>query len=154
MSDVKYCIVDLDGTLADLTHRLHLVRQPKPDWDLFYQLAGEDSVNEWCRILINAMRSFGYPVLLVSARPASITKMTQDWLEKHYVEYDDLILLRGEKDYTKDDDLKMAWLKEFGKEKILFVVDDRRRVVDMWRQAGLVCLQCYDWEEYKKPKAI
>ncbi|WP_436197642.1 phosphatase domain-containing protein [Piscirickettsia salmonis] len=25
---------------------------------------------------------------------------------------------------------------------ILFVIDDRRQVVDMWRRRGIVCLQC------------
>jgi predicted kinase len=38
---------------------------------------------------------------------------------------------------------------------IAFVVDDRPRVVEMWRQRGLTCLQCRDWEERKKPgKAV
>jgi hypothetical protein len=33
------------------------------------------------------------------------------------------------------------------------VVDDRQRVVDMWREEGLTCLQCYAWKEFKrKPK--
>jgi hypothetical protein len=31
---------------------------------------------------------------------------------------------------------------ENGKDKILFVVADRSRVVEMWRSEGLVCLQC------------
>jgi hypothetical protein len=26
--------------------------------------------------------------------------------------------------------------------KVLFVVEDRNRVVEMWREEGLVCLQC------------
>jgi hypothetical protein len=28
------------------------------------------------------------------------------------------------------------------KTKVLFVVEDRSRVVEMWRAEGLVCLQC------------
>jgi hypothetical protein len=28
------------------------------------------------------------------------------------------------------------------KRKVLFVVEDRNRVVEMWREEGLVCLQC------------
>jgi hypothetical protein len=28
------------------------------------------------------------------------------------------------------------------KRKVLFVVEDRNRVVEMWRKEGLVCLQC------------
>ena len=59
-----------------------------------------------------------------------------------------LYLLRGEHDkFTPDQDLKRTWLNQFGKEDILFVVDDRQKVVDMWREEGLTCLQCADWEE-------
>jgi len=152
MSEAKYVVCDLDGTLTDLEHRLYLVRQPKPDWDLFYKLAADDGLHVWCKILVNAIHDFGYRVLLVSARPESIRGLTKTWLAKHGVNYDRLYLLRGKKDYTPDDDLKMAWLKEFGTEKILFVVDDRQRVVDAWRQEGLTCLQCYAWEEFKRPK--
>ena len=36
--------------------------------------------------------------------------------------------------------------------RVLFVVDDRQRVVDMWRAEGITCLQCEAWPEYKRPK--
>ena len=56
------------------------------------------------------------------------------------------------KDYTPDQDLKKKWLYSFGKDRVLFVVDDRQRVVDMWRAEGITCLQCEAWPEYKRPK--
>jgi hypothetical protein len=38
--------------------------------------------------------------------------------------------------------VKREMLTGLDKSKILFVVEDRNRVVEMWRSEGLVCLQC------------
>lgn len=54
------------------------------------------------------------------------------------------LCMRASLDYRKDFEVK----KEIFENKIrdffqvLFVVDDRQQVVDMWRNLGLVCLQC------------
>jgi hypothetical protein len=37
---------------------------------------------------------------------------------------------------------KREMLRGVDKDKILFVVEDRSRVVEMWRSEGLTCLQC------------
>ena len=52
--------------------------------------------------------------------------------------------MRGDKDSRPDSEVKqdiLKQLKDEGKE-ILFVVDDRQSVVDMWRTSGITCLQC------------
>ena len=146
-------IVDLDGTIADLGHRLPLIQREKPDWDGFFAACSGDAVHDEIVALIQAMSAAGYPVHIVSARPKSTEEDTRRWLDRALVpESVNLVLLRGEKDYTPDDELKMKWLDAFGVENVLFVVDDRQRVVDMWRRRGLVCLQCRAWEEWKPTK--
>jgi len=51
-------------------------------------------------------------------------------------------LLRKDKDRRSDTEVKRELLATLDKSKILFVVEDRSRVVEMWRSEGLVCLQC------------
>ena len=148
-------IIDLDGTLSDGRERYHLVAGKKRDCEAFHAKLGEDPVNDWCRQLANRFKhNEDYyleqhtRVVLVSARPASCRAATEAWLLKHYVNYDELHLLRGgASDNTPDQELKRAWLHAYGKERILFAVDDRQKVVDMWREEGLTCLQCADWGE-------
>lgn len=41
--------------------------------------------------------------------------------------------------------VKQEMLKEIDKENVLFVVDDRQSIVDMWRSEGLVCLPSAQW---------
>ncbi len=52
--------------------------------------------------------------------------------------------MRKGKDNRKDAIIKkeiLGLLRQEGKE-ILFAVDDRQQVVDMWRENGITCLQC------------
>lgn len=145
------CVFDLDGTLADLSHRLPLLKQKNPQWDKFYELVGDDSVNKWCKDLMAAMQIAGKIVIIVSARPQTVLGITKKWLKNNEVPYNQIFLLReGNKDYRPDVELKRAWLNFYKREHILFAVDDRQRVVDMWRSEGITCLQCNAWEEYKR----
>lgn len=146
---MKTIVFDLDGTLANIDHRAHYVRQDNPEWDKFYSACDKDTPNAWCMEMMDIFRQQGYPVLIVSARRDTEKSKTLAWLRYHGIKYTDLIMLRKGNDNTEDKKLKKAWLKLFGKENILFVVDDRQKVVDMWREEGLVCLQCYAWKEHE-----
>jgi hypothetical protein len=150
----KYVVVDLDGTLANVDHRTNLVKRAKPKFDTFFKLCHKDKVNEWCKQLILSLVARGFKVCIVSARPLSTEKMTAQWLVDNGLDNEGITLrlLRGDRDYTPDVELKRKWLRSLttvSKKDILFVVDDRQRVVDMWREEGLVCLQCYAWKEFE-----
>lgn len=152
MSPLKDTIViDLDGTLANLDHRLHYMKTSSPDYRRFFAEVAGDGVNAWCRELARAF--YGkFKVVLVSGRPITTLEDTRRWLETFEVPYDELFLLRGDQDYRPDQDLKRNWLHAYGKDRILFTVDDRQKVVDMWRNEGVVCLQCAQWAEFKPEK--
>ena len=65
---------------------------------------------------------------------------TIEWLAGQGVNYHDLLLRRSND--RRDTGVKRELLATLDKSKILFVVEDRSRVVEMWRSEGLVCLQC------------
>jgi len=151
---MKNIIIDLDGTLANIDHRLHYINCDKPDWDTFNKKVEEDKVNKWCKYLMSEFYTSieDYKIIIVSARHKSTEKLTKKWLRDNHISDSELCLLRDDNDYAPDDELKQRWLDSMGtefKKNILFVVDDRQKVVDMWRREGLVCLQCYQWKEYK-----
>lgn len=145
-------LCDLDGTLANIEQRLHYLHQDKPNWDSFYQACDTDTPNEWCVSLLTAMKAAGFRVILVSARTTNVLEKTKTWLDKIGLsDTVELVLVRQGDDHTQDQVLKQKWLDQSGlKNRILFVVDDRQRVVDQWRANGLTCLQCNVWEERKK----
>lgn len=138
----KAIIVDIDGTLANCDHRRHLVEQKK--WPAFYDAMTEDVVNEWCRDLIHAILDlYDWRILLVSGRPDSHRSLTEAWLEKNEICYHGLFM-RKERDYRKDSIVKREIYDNHirGKFHVELVIDDRTQVVEMWRELGLVCLQC------------
>lgn len=138
---------DIDGTLSNVGHRVHHVDDGKAHWEDFFSEAYKDPPNEWCVELLRAMRDRGHEIHVVTARPAKLLFDTKEWLDKHVGGKYELHFVRSYDDTSDDFMAKGKWLRQFpGRERILFVVDDRKKVVDMWRLEGLVCLQCSDWD--------
>lgn len=153
-------IVDLDGTLCNIDHRLHHVKheiKKHNRWDLFNKEIPNDSVNEWCRLLIK--RAHYNPVIFCSGRTDSTRKDTEAWLMKHgfakelYKKEDGTsvisrdyanLFMRHRNDYRQDYIIKEIILEFEIKTRynIWMAVDDRQQVVDMWRRHGVTCLQC------------
>ena len=144
----KTVIFDIDGTLADLTHRLHHIQNGSHNWDAFFAECVNDAVIEPIRDLAVALHRQGFLLLLVSGRSDKVFQETQLWLERHGVPFTELHM-RVDGDYRQDFIIKSEILNGIlsrGHE-IAFVIDDRPSVVAMWRERGLTCLQCRDWEE-------
>jgi uncharacterized HAD superfamily protein len=144
----KAIIVDIDGTLADVEHRVHHVRSNDKNWHAFNEGMSDDSLNFWCLDLICAMKNEETETLLVTGRGEEYRQHTEEWLKKHNVPYSKLFM-RKARDHRGDDLIKREIYDTKIKDhyKILFVVDDRLSVVRMWREIGLVCLQC-DWGDF------
>ncbi len=136
-------IVDLDGTLCDVEHRVHHVRGATRNWKMFNELMVHDTLNHWCFEIIEAMSQRSYQILFVTGRAEEYRFHTQEWLNKENVKYDQLYM-RGVLDQREDADVKediyLNLIEPFC--QVLFVIDDRKSVVDRWRKLELVCLQC------------
>lgn len=137
-------IFDIDGTLADNTHRQHLVADGQMSWEKFFQQMGEDTpvvpIIDLCKTLTASKQ---YEVLLFTGRPERYRKLTEQWLTWNGVP--DLPLeMRNDGDTRPDSEVKQDMLKALLSKgaEIAFVVDDRQSVVDMWRKNGVICLQC------------
>ena len=127
-------ICDIDGTLAN-----NLNRSP---YDL--TKCGEDEVFKHIKDLLAIERSNGTQIILVSGRSESFRVPTIKWCNKHNIETD-FVFMRKADDDRKDDivkyDLFMEHINPMGL-YIKYVLDDRNRVVDMWRnRCYLNCLQ-------------
>lgn len=137
-------IFDIDGTLANIDHRLHYLYGGSPDrWDAFFGAMDDDTIVEPVRDLLLCVRAAGKPVVLCSGRPDNYRAVTEAWLTRNGVEYDALYM-RPEGDTRADHIMKahlLRGMREDGYEPFI-VIDDRQSVVDMWRENGLTCLQC------------
>lgn len=133
-----HCVVfDLDGTLCNTDHRVHYAHSRQ--WDKFNSALVDDNPN-WDELsLLLAMRESGHRIVLCTGRDAAYRKATQEWLKKWGVPYD-LLLMRDERDRRSDTVVKCELARQIPW-PILFIVEDRDRVVEMWRREGYTCLQ-------------
>lgn len=148
MRDVIVC--DLDGTLANCEHRLHHIQSNPKNWDAFFAGAREDGVHEVVhQLLINMcgwhihheMRT--HEVIFCSGRPERCRTDTEWWLDtKTDAPSGYKLLMRKDGDFRPDHIVKQEILDaHIPKDRVLFVLDDRQQVVDMWRRNGLTCFQ-------------
>jgi hypothetical protein len=134
-------IFDIDGTLADVSERIHHVKKKPKNWNAFFKGMAQDKAIHSVVRLCNLLYASGIQIILCSGRSEEHRGETVKWLAQQRVNYHDL-LLRKDRDNRPDTVVKREMLTAIDKSKILFVVEDRSRVVEMWRSEGLVCLQC------------
>jgi len=126
----RWVLVDMDGTLAD--HRG--VRAPYAE-----RQVGLDNpypvIVKWVKTLFE-----DYNIGIVSGRHDSCGDETCDWLKRQGINFD-LALFRHNGDDRDDVIVKKEMLDafrgRFGQNSIAFVLDDRPKVVRMWRENGV-----------------
>jgi len=142
-------IFDLDGTLADISHRTHYVRgSGKPDWNAFFAACVNDVAMDHVIKTFKAHVAAGHHVRIWSGRSNVVREETECWLNVVAgIDPSFLQHMRAEGDNTPDVELKRYWLhQEYGRPDLVY--DDRPRVVEMWRSEGIPCFQVTaDWED-------
>ncbi len=132
-------LCDIDGTLADTTHRLHYLEGGKKDWRGFFSEMSKDPIRNEVRSKLIDLYNKGKGVIYVSARPEDYRDVTLKWLEKNGVSFAFTILMRRSNDSRPDTEVKKQILDTYFPDKSVIhkVIDDRPSVIRMWRENGL-----------------
>lgn len=137
----KIVLCDLDGTLSDTEHRVHYVRGKKRDYESFFAASKDDEPIEAVIELVRSLAQAGHEIHIVSGRRDDTRDSTIEWLERHGVPHQRM-LLRPYSDRTPDHILKRRWFEaDYRVDDILLALEDRARVVAMYRELGVTCLQ-------------
>ncbi|WP_164979879.1 NIF family HAD-type phosphatase [Aeromonas veronii] len=142
---MKTVVFDIDGTLAIMDHRREKLQSGgRKNWDAFFKAMDEDQLNTPIKELYDLfLDSQKYKIVIVSGRPERYKKITESWLENNKIYYE-CLYMRKDGDRRNDSEVKQDILTHLTRDgyKIIFAIDDRDSVVDMWRQNGITCLQC------------
>ena len=133
-------LVDLDGTLCDITHRRHFVQTHPKNWKAFSEAMVLDKPNSAVEFVFRALTYYidkDTDIIIVSGRSDEYREKTEKWLMYNTFKYDALYM-RKEGDYRDDSIVKGEIADEIEKtHNILFVFDDRPRVVRSWQKRGI-----------------
>lgn len=138
-------ILDIDGTIADNGHRQHYLDGDNKDWPGFFSKQSEDTpkimVLSVARLICERMNM---KPILVTGRCEEFRYTTFLWLTEHASWLCSAPFhMRADKDDRTDQVIK----KEIYNNLIAphfdvkLVLEDRARVVQMWRALGLECWQ-------------
>ena len=143
-------IVDIDGTVADCTHRQHFVQNvQKKDWKGFFsQLHLDTPRKEVYEDACEVARENDAEIVFVSARPEDYREGTERWLRDNKMDYIALVM-RRKGDSRPDTDVKRdiynRYLKQYD---VVKVFDDRPAVIRMWEAEGLDVEDVGNGEEF------
>ncbi len=128
-------VVDIDGVLADATHREHFVRQRPKDWDGFFGAVAGDPVLPAGRALLEDLGR-EHVIVLLSGRPERTRADTRAWLSAHDLVVDRLVL-RPDADHRPASLVKAELIVGIGRpDEVAVVVDDDASVLERLADMG------------------
>ena len=167
-----YVICDIDGTISDVTHRLHFITPSatigvpkeletaavdvvggrfKKDFISFYNESRRDPVKFKIVAQLREYYKQGYQIVLLTARPEAYRQSTMEWLAKNIFEYVKIktLIMRKTADMRQDVIVKEELYNKYFKHCLVEAVfEDRPRVIRMWRQRGLKVIDAGDGIEF------
>ena len=154
-----FVICDFDGTLADIMHRVHNVNKKvccsvckgeacknshcichDKNWKAFFADIEKDKPRTDVMQMIVDYNAQGYDVFIVSGRPDDTREASQAWLDR-FIDRSvyKALIMRKAGDRRDDVIVKGEIFDQLFKDpaKVITCIDDRPKVIRMWREKGL-----------------
>lgn len=147
--DRKIALIDIDGTLADVRHRLHHISGPgRKNWKAFFaEMDADTPISDMLAKVHELERD--HEIAIVTGRPEEYRARTEKWLRANGIRYTQLFM-RPEGDHRPDYTVKAEVLRQIPKDKIALAIDDRGPVCDMWEKNGIRCIRVDSGEESRE----
>jgi hypothetical protein len=142
---MKIVAWDLDSTIASTVHRRHLipeVQTDSPAWHAYSKACAEDEPIEGTIALMRLLRLF-VRQHIVTGRSELARPDTRDWLSRHDVPCDLLVMRAVADDRVPGEELKIRYIRRVraaGNEVVLFVDDWEPAAVAIRRATGVPVL--------------
>lgn len=158
-----FILCDLDGTVADNSHRAGFIQSTVKDWDAFYQpdlILQDKPIDKAVKVVNRLITSGHVHFAFLTGRPERTRQATETWLGWH-TQYSKLplnpkVYMRKDGDHTSADKYKegiISYLQPYG--PFLFIDDDLRNVDMYWRYGLFLhapsCWDSFHLESSKTP---
>jgi hypothetical protein len=150
VSPLPWAVLDLDGTVADVGHRLHHLNQRPKNWDAFFNAAADDPLLPEGAAVAHLLAE-DHRIAYLSGRPERCRGDTQRWLDRYALPPGPVYLRR-------EDDRRPSWMGKLSRLRKLaadggvdVLVDDDPVVIKQARAAGYAVLVA-DWMPRDRPE--
>ncbi len=124
-------MIDIDGVVADVRHRLRHLDGPGPNrWDRFFGAAARDPVlAEGAALVADLARR--HDIVWLTGRPERLRGVTEAWLARHGLPAGEL-LMRADSDHRPAVDYKAGMVRRLRRRPVTIaaLVDDDQAVID------------------------
>lgn len=136
-------MIDIDGVVADVRHRLHLIEGRPRRWDAFFASAVDDPPLPTGVALVRELAA-DHDVLWLTGRPERNRALTSAWLSEQGLPTEPLVM-RRDRDFRPARLAKRDELRRLrGSREIAVVVDDDPAVVELLTADGFP-VRLADW---------
>ncbi len=127
-------VIDIDGVVADVRHRLHHLESRPKNWGAFFGAASRDTPLPEGLALVAELRR-EHDIVWLTGRPEWLRTITSEWLLAHGLPPGELFM-RPESDRRPARLYKLGVLRRLARRKIAAFIDDDSDVVDAALAAG------------------
>jgi hypothetical protein len=133
-------VFDIDGVLADVSHRVHFLEQRRQDWGAFFRAAVDDDVlPEGAALVHEAAKDC--EIAYLTGRPEVCRQDTHEWLQAQGFPAGTLVM-RANRDHRPAREAKPPMLRQLVSGRVLaVVVDDDLEVCAAYEDAGWTVLR-------------
>lgn len=134
-------IVDLDGTLCDVSSILHHVDGEDRNYAAFHAASADCPPRAEVVDAVRAAHAEGKAVLVVTSREFVWRDLSLDWLVAHDIPYDELVM-RIVGDYRPDHEVKAEMLDQIEADgwSVSEAWEDSEDIIELWRSRGIAQL--------------
>lgn len=113
MNRINLYIFDIDGVVADISHRIHYMREK--NYEKFYsdeELAKDEEIAAGIDLVNRLFKSDNSFVMFMTGRPQSADKATWKWLNEHKVKHSQVGFFRENGDYRPSPIVKVEGVEQ------------------------------------------
>lgn len=131
-------IVDLDGTLCNVSTILHFVEGEEKDFHAFHAASAWCPPDDHVAAAVRTAHDAGEGILVVTGREFIWRDLTLDWLRDHDLPYDELVM-RISGDYRPDHVIKAEMLDDLLARgwAVADAWEDQDDIAELWESRGI-----------------
>lgn len=138
MKKKKAVLVDLDGTLVNISTIRHFVEEKHKDFDAFHRASMDCPPNFQVLNRIKLLFDEGFASLILSGREAKFRRLSEFWIALWDVPCDEFFM-RANGNHQSDVELKRSMFRILkDRFEIVEAIEDQQKIIDLWTELNIM----------------